>query len=112
MAAKFEIKKGKNGKFHFNLKSGNGQVILSSQMYGTRSSAENGINSVKKNSQNEALFERREGKNGKPYFIIKSGNGQEIGRSQMYSSKAGLENGINSVKTNAPTAEIVDTKTA
>lgn len=32
MAAKFEIKKSSNGKFYFNLKAGNGQVILSSEM--------------------------------------------------------------------------------
>jgi uncharacterized protein YegP (UPF0339 family) len=112
MAAKFEIKTGTNGKFHFNLKSGNGQVILSSQMYATRKSAENGINSVKTNANNEDRFERREAKNGKPYFIIKAGNGQEIGRSQMYSSASGMENGIKSVGTNAPDAVIVDTSAA
>ena len=109
MAAKFEIKKGTNGKFHFNLKSGNGQVILSSQMYATKKSAENGINSVKENANNEDRFERREAKNGKPYFIIKAGNGQEIGRSQMYSGNSGMENGIKSVGTNAPNAAVVDT---
>jgi len=48
MAGKFEIKKSASGKFHFNLKAGNGQIILSSEMYETRSAAENGIESVKK----------------------------------------------------------------
>ena len=44
-----------------------------------------------------------------PYFIIKAGNGQEIGRSEMYSGNAAMENGIQSVMNNAPDAEIVDT---
>lgn len=112
MAAKFEIKEGKNGKFHFNLKSGNGQIILSSQMYKSRKSAENGIQSIKTNSSDESRFERREGKNGKPYFIIKAKNGLEVGRSQMYTSNSGMENGIKSVMTNAPNASIVDTTSA
>ena len=44
-----------------------------------------------------------------PYFIIKAGNGQEIGRSEMYSGNAAMENGIQSVMKNAPDADIVDT---
>ena len=59
MAGKFEIKQSANGKFHFNLKAGNGQIILSSEMYETKSAAENGIESVKKNSADTARFEIR-----------------------------------------------------
>ena len=47
MAGKFELKKSKNDKFHFSLLAGNGQVILSSEMYEARASAVNGIESVK-----------------------------------------------------------------
>ena len=47
---KFEIKKDKAGKFRFNLKSGNGQVILSSEAYNTKAACENGIASVAKNA--------------------------------------------------------------
>lgn len=111
MAGKFEIKKSK-GKFHFNLKSGNNQVILSSQMYATKKAAENGINAVRKNCKDEKRIDRREAKNKKPYFVIKSGNGQEVGRSQMYSSRSAMENGIKSVQTNAPKAAIVDATAA
>jgi len=109
MAGKFEIKQSANGKFHFNLKAGNGQIILSSEMYESKSACENGIESVKKNAADERRFEKRESKNGDPYFIIKAGNGQEIGRSEMYSSDAACQNGIDSVAKNAPDAEIVDT---
>lgn len=104
MAGKFEIKGTANGGFMFNLKAGNGQVILTSQVYKERSSAENGIESVKKNAADDGNFERREAKDGSPYFVLKAGNGQEIGRSEMYSGKAAMENGVESVKTNAPDA--------
>lgn len=112
MAGKFEIKKSTNGKFHFNLKAGNGQIILSSEMYETKAACQNGIESIKKNGGDEAKYDRRESKNGEPYFILKAGNGQEIGRSEMYSGSAAMENGIASVTKNAPDAEIVDTTQA
>lgn len=109
MAGKFEIRKSANGKFHFNLKAGNGQIILSSEMYDTKAAAENGIESVRKNSADGARYEKRASAKGDPYFVLKAGNGQEIGRSEIYSTDAACDNGIESVKTNAPAAEIVDT---
>ena len=109
MAGKFEIKKSANGKFHFNLKAGNGQIILSSEMYDTRAAAENGIESVKKNAAEAGHFEKRTSTKGDPFFVLKAGNGQEIGRSEMYSSDAACDNGIESVQKNAPGAEVEDT---
>ena len=109
MAGKFEIKQSANGKFHFNLKAGNGQIILSSEMYESKSACQNGVESVRKNGGDAGRFEKRASAKGDPYFIIKSGNGQEIGRSEMYSSDAACQNGIDSVMKNAPDAEVVDT---
>lgn len=47
---KFEIKIAKNGQHFFNLKAGNGQIILTSEMYTTKAACDNGIESVKKNA--------------------------------------------------------------
>lgn len=105
---KFEIKKDKAGKFRFNLKAGNGQVILSSEAYNSKSACDNGIESVRKNSADDARFERKTAKNGKAYFNLKASNGQVIGASQMYASNASMENGIKSVKNNAAGASIDD----
>lgn len=112
MAGKFRINKSRNGKHHFNLVARNGQVILSSEMYESKKAAENGIKSVMKNAGTASRFERREARNGKMYFVLKAGNGQEIGRSQMYKAADGMENGIRSVIANASGASIVDTTTA
>ncbi len=105
---KFEVKTDKAGKYRFNLKSGNGQVILSSQGYSSKEACENGIESVKKNSQNDAMFERDQSSSGKPFFNLKAANGQVIGSSQMYSSASAMENGIESVRKNAPGADVVE----
>lgn len=104
MAAKYELKAGSKGQFHFNLKAGNGQVILSSESYSTKAAALNGIESVKKNAGDDARFERKTAKDGSPYFVLKAGNGEIIGKSEMYSSTSSMENGIASVKTNAGAA--------
>jgi uncharacterized protein YegP (UPF0339 family) len=109
MAGKFELNTSSNGKFFFNLKAANGQIILSSEMYESKSAAENGIESVKKNAGDDARYDRRTAANGEPYFVLKAVNGEEIGRSETYSSAAALENGIESVKTNAPEAAIAET---
>lgn len=102
----FLITKRTNGEFQFVLKAGNGQVILASEGYTTRAACENGIESVRKNSQEDARFDRLESKNGKPYFNLKATNGQIIGNSEMYESVAARENGVESVKKNAPDADV------
>lgn len=101
----FELKHKEGGEFHFTLKAKNGQVILSSEVYSSKAAAENGISSVQKNATDDARYERKTAKDGRFFFNLKAGNGQVIGSSQMYSSESGMENGINSVKENAPEAD-------
>jgi len=105
---KFEVKKDNSDQFRFNLKAGNGQVILSSEAYTTKAACDNGIESVRKNSQDDGRFDRLTAKNGSPYFNLKAGNGQIIGTSEMYSGTDAMENGIASVKKNAPDATVED----
>ena len=105
---KFEITSRKNGEFQFNLKATNGQVILTSQGYKTKATCLNGIESVKKNSQEAKRFEVKAASNGKPYFNLMATNGQVIGTSQMYANEVNLKNGIASVQKNAADAKIVD----
>jgi uncharacterized protein YegP (UPF0339 family) len=108
MAGTFEIKKAKDNEFYFHLKAGNGQIILASQRYEEKSSAENGIESVKKNAPDDSRYERKDEKNGKFMFNLKAANHQVIGTSQGYTSAEGRENGIASVKENAPKAAVHD----
>ena len=106
---KFEVKTRKNGEFQFNLKAGNGQVILSSEGYTTKANCLNGVESVKKNAQDDNKFDRKTSTNGKHYFNLKATNGQIIGTSEMYERASGMENGIESVKKNAPDATVEET---
>jgi len=108
MAGKFELKNAKSGQFHFNLLAGNGQVIMQSEIYESKASAHNGIASMQKNAADDGKYHRLVSKSGKPYFVLRAGNGQVIGQSQQYESEAGRDNGIESVKKNAPEASVED----
>lgn len=107
MPGKFVISKGKDGQDYFVLKAGNGETILQSEGYKTRKSCLNGIESVRKNSQDPKRFVCNTAKDGRTYFVVKATNGQEIGRSQMYKSDSGCKNGMKSVARNAADAAVV-----
>jgi uncharacterized protein len=105
---KFIIKKASNGEFYFNLKADNGEIILTSEMYKARDSAVNGIASVKKNAIDPARFESKLSKSEKHYFVLKAGNHEVIGQSEMYNSEDARNDGMKSVATHAPKAVTED----
>lgn len=106
----FEIYQDKAGEYRFRLKAKNGQNILASEGYKQKASCENGIESVRKNSQDDSKFELKEETSGKWHFNLKATNGQIIGTSQSYETESGAKNGIASVKTNALDAEVKEVK--
>ena len=105
---KFVIKTGTNGQYYFSLKADNGQKILASEGYTTKAACNNGIDSVKTNAKDDTKYEKKISSNNKHYFNLKAGNGQIIGTSEMYESTAGRDNGIDSVKSNAPGAGVTE----
>ena len=108
----FEIFNGSNSQYYFRLKAANGEKILASEGYTTKDNCRNGIASVKANATADSNYERRRSVNEHYYFNLKSAhNGQVIGTSEMYVSAQGRDNGIESVKRNAPIAEVKDLTT-
>ena len=118
---KFVIKETATG-VKFDLKATNGQVIATSEVYTTKAACLNGIASVKANCVGEVedqtadpvvsvkhpKFELYQDKAGEYRFRLKARNGEVIATSEGYVTKANCENGIASVKENAPDAEIVE----
>jgi uncharacterized protein YegP (UPF0339 family) len=104
----YDLKKDKSGQFTFNLKAGNGQVILTGQSYASKAAAQDGIASVQTNGGDDANFEKKDSSAGDPYFVLKAKNGQIIGKSEMYSATAARDNGIASVKSNCSSTTIND----
>ena len=120
---KFVIKQAKNGVM-FNLKAGNGEIILTSEVYNTKRSCLKGIASVVKNApvapvEDQTVegyakekcpkFEVYTDKAGEFRFRLKATNGQIIGVGESYPAKASCLNGIESIKKNAAEGKIEDT---
>ena len=103
MKGYFQLAANAAGHFTFNLKAGNHEVILTSQVYKSKQDALEGIESVRMNSPVAARFQRKVAKDNSPYFVLLAANGQTIGKSEMYSENAAMENGIKSVMTNGLT---------
>ncbi|MHC9004232.1 YegP family protein [Enterobacter sp. P82] len=108
MSGWYELSKSSDGQFRFVLKAGNAETILTSELYTTKSAAENGIASVRSNSPLEERYEKKIASNGKFHFNLKAGNHQVIGTSQMYASEQSRDKGIASVKTNGPSQTVKD----
>jgi len=119
---KFVISEAKNG-VKFNLKAGNGEIIATSEVYASKDACKNGIASVQKNApiapvedqtvegyteEKNPKFEMYKDKAGEFRFRLKAGNGQIIATGEGYKAKAGCLNGIESIKKNAPDADIVE----
>ncbi len=55
MAAKFVVKKGSTGKFHFNLVAANGEIVATSESYTTKESAIKGTDAVRRAAADAVL---------------------------------------------------------
>lgn len=111
-----------NSGVKFDLKASNGQVILTSEVYTSEAACRGGIESIRKNADAHVEDQTVEGfeavthpkyemytdKAGEFRFRLKARNGEIIGVSEGYKAKASCENGIESVKKNAPEAEVVE----
>ncbi len=106
---KFQIFQGKGGQYYFRLRAGNGEPILASEGYTTKSGAKNGIESVKNNSRNDGRYDRQIAKNGQFFFNLVAGNSEIIGKSEMYKSKRSRDHGTDVIKSIASSAPIDDT---
>lgn len=118
---KFVIKETATG-IKFDLKAKNGEIIASSEIYSSLEACKKGIESVQKNApvaavENQTVegfavekhpkFEVYRDKAGEFRFRLKATNGQIIATGEGYKAIAGCMNGVESVKKNAPEAEIV-----
>ena len=105
---KFEIYIGGDGQFYFRLIASNGEKILRSEGYTSKSGCENGINSVKSNAPDYGRYQRKKAADGQFYFNLTARNSEVIGTSETYSTESSRENGIEAVKSIAPDAPVED----
>lgn len=107
MAGYYDLK-GSGEQYMFNLRGANHEVVLTSERYISKQGAQGGIAAVKANAPLDAQYRKLTNTAGLPYFTLKGGNGETIGTSESYSSTAARDDGIQWVKTNAPSAPTQD----
>lgn len=105
---RYHVQESSNGQYYWNLRAGNGEPILQSEMYTTKGAAFGGISSCKENSPHDDRYQRLTASNGQPYFTLRAKNNEVIGVSETYSSAAARETGIASCKSNGPTSPVQD----
>lgn len=109
MAPRYQLRVAANGQYYFNLTAENNKIILTSEMYGSKDGAQQGIEAVRGSGPLAERYERRKSIDGQDYFVLKAANHEVIGQSEMYRSSAALENGILAVMRvagEAPVAEM------
>jgi uncharacterized protein YegP (UPF0339 family) len=94
--------------FTFIFVNEKGKTIIKSENYAQKASAKNGIESIKKNCQENSRYELKESSNGKAYFNIKSTNGQIVGTSALFDSETDRTNAISELKIYSATAKIIE----
>jgi uncharacterized protein len=93
-------------QFHFHLAAGNGEIILTSERYATKAAAENGVAAVKESAAIDRRYDGRVSSDERPYFVLKAGNNEIVGTSQLYASREARDGGMQAVRVNAPIAEV------
>lgn len=120
MPHRFKITATKNGEFMAKFVY-NAETMIWSETYKAKASAQNCIDSIKKNAPDAAVadltageeakgyrFEIAASKDGQTFVRFVASNGETMMRSETYKAKASSKNCIASVKKNAPAAEVVD----
>ncbi|MFK4812271.1 YegP family protein [Devosia sp. ZW T5_3] len=120
MAHKFKITAAKNGEFVAKFVY-NSEIMVWSETYKSKASAQNCIESIKKNAPGAAIVDLTKGEEGKGYrfelaaskdgqtFVrFVAANGEPMVRSETYKSKSSAKNCIKSVQERGPKAETID----
>lgn len=92
--------------FSFTFVDSDGKMVLRSENYKAKDSANKGINSVKKNCTEDKRYILKESSNGMYFFNVKSANGQVVATSAMYPTADDRAQMINQVKAMIPSCEV------
>lgn len=93
-AERFEIFTGEDKQSYFRLRAANGEIMLSSEGYASKSGAENGIVSVKTNGDEAASYEVFEAHDGQYGVKLLAGNGEVIAQTETYASKSNANRAV------------------
>ncbi|MBL8447786.1 MAG: YegP family protein [Zoogloeaceae bacterium] len=108
MSLKFELTKNDKGDFFFKLLNADGGTLIRSEAYSAKTSATNGIESVRKNAPEAGRYDLKDASDGRPFFNLKASNGQVIGTSPMFKDATARDAAIAAMTSGASAAATDD----
>ncbi len=105
--ARFDVFRGADGRFYYNLHAANGAVVLSSQGYNDEASAWNATFSASENGVSATRYDVRQAQNGQWYFNLTAANGAIIGTSETYASRYNAERARDAIIALLPSVELL-----
>ncbi len=108
LVSRFELGNTPDGRIHFSLKAGNGEIILTGETYDSKQNALEAIAAVRASAPLEQCYERKIAANSQPHFRLKAANGQALGQSALFPDFGAMENAIASVARDAAHAAFTD----
>ncbi len=96
-APRFVTFQGLDGKYYFHLRAKNGEIVLQSQAYSSKSAAQKGVSSVALNGQTASNFEVLPAADGQYYFVLRAQNKQIVGVGETYASKWNAQHGVDAI---------------
>jgi uncharacterized protein YegP (UPF0339 family) len=108
MSVKFQVSKSEGGEFFFKLLAAGGGTLVRSEGYNAKASCSNGIESVRKNGVEDGRYELKTASDGRPFFNIKSSNGQVVATSPMFADEAARSAAVSAIKAGVAAAAVED----
>lgn len=105
---RYEIRSASDGSPYWRLMSVNGNVLITSETYSSKSACEGGIAASRRCAPSDSNYRRLTSTRGEPYFTLNAENYQVLGTSEMYSSTYNRDTGISATKRDGPTSNVVD----
>jgi uncharacterized protein YegP (UPF0339 family) len=105
--ARVEVEAGQSGKFHFNFFARNGQIVASSETYESEAAAFNGAFAVQTEGVKDSAYTIKENASGGFYFTVQALNGQVVGMSQQYTTRASAVDGVAALKAVLPSITVL-----
>lgn len=93
-----EIRKSKKNTYRFYLKTSDGNTLFRSVDFVSEEEVKKTVKNLSPLASRQAVFERKTNYNGKFLFNLKDNTGRIIGKSTLYGSEAGMENGIANIR--------------
>jgi uncharacterized protein YegP (UPF0339 family) len=86
--ASFNVFKGVDGQYYFNLRARNGEIVLQSEGYTSKDAATDGIAAVRANGTHTSNFTVFAAADGRYAIRLQAGNNEIVAQGELYSTKA------------------------